>query len=431
MKVPQDHPLRNELNDEIHARPPLPKPTPAKISYLALISPPENGEAERAHLAELFGRQGLKAPDKTGNYLTADFGAFELKWERHTEFTRYTLVAPGGEGGEALTDPAVNLLPQDWVAGLHGSLLVATNIALLRPPSTIDAEMISRTYFGGNLVTGSQVGAGAAAAITDFRIGPDGFTRAVIFNSSMLPRQTGRMVQRFLEIDTYRMMALLAFPIARELGPFLAESEGELAKITAEMTARDDRHDEALLDRLTRLEAAIRARYDNHHYRFRAANAYAELVERRIRDLRESRLDGFQPLGQFMERRLTPAMSTCHAVSQGIEALSGRVGHSTQLLSTRVDIAREQQNQKLLEAMARRAKLQLRLQQTVEGLSVAAISYYVVGLVGYAAKALADGGLPINADVVRGISVPVVVLLAALGLRSIRRRVSKNERDEV
>ena len=46
----------------------------------------------------------------------------------------------------------------------------------------------------------------------------------------------------------------------------------------------------------------------------------------------------------------------------------------------------------LLGAMNRRQQLQLRLQATVEGLSVAAITYYIVGLVGYAAKGLKEGG---------------------------------------
>ena len=68
--------------------------------------------------------------------------------------------------------------------------------------------------------------------------------------------------------------------------------------------------------------------------------------------------------------------------------MSERVARATQLLSTRVDIARSRQNQAVLEQMNRRTKLQLRLQQTVEGLSVAAITYYIVGLTGYAAKGL-------------------------------------------
>ena len=423
MSLPPDHSQRKELNDEVHARPPLEIETPAKVSYLVLLSPAENKEAEREHLRRLFHRMAMPVPELAGNHTTAEFTDFRLKWERHTEFTRYTIVARG-DAENAFTDPAVNRLPADWLAGVKGEMLVATNIALLPPPSAIDSRDLSKRYFSGNPLTGSVVGDGSATAITDFHIGEDGFSRVLFFNHSMSPTQSGRMVQRLLEIDTYRMMALLAFPIARELSPFLAQSEAELARITGEMTHEDTLDDQLLLGRLIQLEAAIKARYANHHYRFRAAEAYAELVKRRIADLREQRLEDLSPLGQFMERRLAPAMSTCRSVSQGIEALSGHVGRSTQLLSTRVGIGREQQNQKLLVTMARRAKLQLRLQQTVEGLSAAAISYYVVGLIGYGAKALVKAGVPISAEAVMGISLPFVVFLAVFGIKSIRKRFS-------
>lgn len=157
-----------------------------------------------------------------------------------------------------------------------------------------------------------------------------------------------------------------------------------------------------------------------------AAAAYYELVKRRIDELREQRLQDLQTVREFMERRLAPAMNTCKNVSESIEALSERVARSTNLLSTRVGMVRERQNQKLLEGMARRARLQLRLQQTVEGLSVAAISYYVVGLVGYAAKALKSGGLALEPDLAMGIAVPVVVALTALGMRRVRKRLQED-----
>jgi uncharacterized membrane-anchored protein len=252
----------------------------------------------------------------------------------------------------------------------------------------------------------------------------------MIFDRGMTPRQIGRTVQRLLEIDTYRMMALLAFPVARELRPFLTRSDGELAAITKMMMAGSMRDDPTLLERLVQLEAAIEGRYADHQYRFSAAEAYYGLVRSRIAELRETRLTGLQTFAEFMERRLAPAMSTCRSVSQGIEALSERVERCTQLLSTRVGIAREQQNRALLETMARRAKLQLRLQQTVEGLSVAAISYYIVGLVGYAAKALKSAGLHVDPDLAIGLAMPLVILLAAFGIRGIRKRLSLDPGDQ-
>ena len=424
MELPESHPLRRELHDEVHARPPVSLQIPSRVSYVALVSEAENIQAERLHLAALCARYGKPAPDANANHYIVDLGPFRIKWERHAEFTRYKVIAEG-TSEDPFGDPPINLLPPDWIAALKGRTLVSTTIALLPYVDNINYGQLSKRHFSGNTLIGSTVGEGAALALTDLRIQQDGSSRLLIFDSHLTERQAGRTVQRLLEIDTYRMMALLALPVARALNPFLTASERELAQITTLMQdgARDDA---ALLERLTKLQAAIESRYADHHYRFSAAAAYYDLVQRRIAELREERLQGLQTFREFMERRLVPAMSTCKTVSEGIEALSERVARSTNLLATRVGMVREQQNQKLLEETARRAKLQLRLQQTVEGLSVAAISYYVVGLVGYAAKALKSGGVAIDPDLAMGLAVPVVIALAAIGIRNIRKHLAED-----
>jgi uncharacterized membrane-anchored protein len=424
MELPVSHPLRQELHNEVHARPPIPLRIHSRLSYLALLSGPENIQAEREHVAALCARYGKPAPEAKANHYIVDLGPFRIKWERHAEFARYKVIAEA-RSDDPFADPAINLLPPEWVAGLKGRTLVSTTIAVLPFTEAVNYGELSRRHFSGNTLIGSTVGEGAALALTDLRIQDDGSSRLMIFDKHMTQRQAGRMVQRLLEIDTYRMMALLTLPVARVLNPFLASSERELARITTLMQD-GPREDPALLERLTKLQAAIESRYADHHYRFSAAAAYYDLVQRRIGELREERLQGLQTYREFMERRLAPAMSTCKTVSDAIEALSERVARSTNLLSTRVGMVREQQNQKLLEEMARRAKLQLRLQQTVEGLSVAAISYYVVGLVGYAAKALKAGGVALDPELAMGIAVPVVILFAAIGIRNLRKHLAED-----
>jgi uncharacterized membrane-anchored protein len=233
------------------------------------------------------------------------------------------------------------------------------------------------------------------------------------------------MMQRLLEIDTYRLMALLALPIAHGLTPWLNDAERELAQITAALVESNEAAEPVLLERLTRLEAEIESRESAHHFRFSAAEAYHELVERRIEELREVRIQGLQTFREFTERRLAPAMSTCASVSARVESLSQRVARATQLLSTRVAVSRERQNQQVLESMNRRAEAQLRLQQTVEGLSAAAITYYVVGLVGYAAKGLKALGWPVNVDLAMALAIPLVALAAVLGVRHVRKVVTR------
>ena len=161
-------------------------------------------------------------------------------------------------------------------------------------------------------------------------------------------------------------------------------------------------------------------------FRFGATRAYYDITKRRIAELREERLLGVQTIDEFMSRRLAPAMATCASAEKRLLDLSERIARACDLLRTRVDIEREQQNQVLLASMNKRAKLQLRLQQTVEGLSIAAITYYLVSLVAYAAKALKMGGLSLSVEIVTGVSMPIVALIIWLGVKRMHKRVHKN-----
>jgi uncharacterized membrane-anchored protein len=425
-RLPPDHPQRIELNDEVHARPPQALAAPLRLTYLALFADAALRERQWQQVVELVRRYGVEPPPEGATHFAADLGPFRLKWERHTEFSRYKFMLPGAGGEDPFAEPAIAAVPQDWLAGLVGEVMVATHAALL-PASDFhgDYDALSARLFGGNALVGASIAGGAATAFTDFRIRPDGFGRLLVLDRGMTPRQAGRMVQRLVEIDTYRIMALLALPVARALAPAITRSERELAEITTALATAKVEDEAALLDRLTRLEAEIEGRQADTHYRFGAGNAYWSLVDRRIAELREERLPGLQTFREFTERRLAPAMDTCRAVAARQESLSQRVSRATQLLSTRVDLTRERQTQAILESMDRRARLQLRLQETVEGLSIAAITYYIVGLVGYLAKGLKAGGVHIDPEITMGIAIPVVALLVALGVRQVRRMVTK------
>lgn len=427
MILPASHPRRVELNDEVHARPYQALQAPQRASHLAMLAQPTEREREYAHVADLCRRHGCQPPPSAASYYVADCGAFRLRWERHGEFSSYTVFVDGA-GAEPFAQPAADALPAQWLAALPGSLIVAAHVALLpggEGPADIDA--ISR-HFSGNTLAGAQVADGAAAAFADFRIHPDGFSRFLLLDRGMGRRRAGRVLQRLLEIETYRMFALLAFPLAREVGARLAAAERDLAGITELMVTQGAADEPGLLDRLTRLAAAVESAVAASSYRFGAARAYYGLVEQRIGELREQRIPGIQTIDEFMQRRLAPAMSTCESVARRQGELSERVARASDLLRTRVDIVREMQNQELLASMNRRARLQLRLQETVEGLSVAAITYYLVGLVGYAAKALKSAGLAVDPDIAVGVSIPLVALLAAFGIRYVRRTVTKESR---
>jgi uncharacterized membrane-anchored protein len=420
MQVPVSHPQRQSLNDEVHARPPEALVAPMRLSYLVLFSGTDRSK-ELTALADIAKRFGTLPPAPDQSHYSADMGAFRLKWERHTEFVRYTFIVRGLET-QPFAQPAINAVPEDWLAALPGETICAVHAVLLKRPKRVaDHEAIANNMFNGNALIGSLITGGGATAYTDFRMHEGGFGRLLVHDHGMSPRQAGRVVQRLLEIDTYRIMSLLALPAARAASPHLTRSENDLTAIVAQLTNAREEDEPQLLDQLTRLEAEMEKKHSETMFRFSASSAYYDLVGSRIEELREERIEGLQTILEFNDRRLAPALATVRSVAARQVALSERVARATMLLSTRVSVTREKQNQAVLYSMDRRANLQLRLQQTVEGLSIAAITYYVIGLVGYGAKALKAAGAQINPDIVMGLAIPVVALLVWYGLRQFRK----------
>ncbi len=420
--LPPDHADRHALAAEVHARPYEALATPERATYVAVLVGAEARDAERTHLIALCAGAGVAPPAADATHFSAQVGAVRLKWERHTEFSSYTMFVPG-RSPRPFSEPAGALLPSGWLARIPGQTIVAAHAKLIRaevePP---DAAFLS-AHFDGNVVVGAEIGDGVGYAFTDFKTHADGYARYLLLDRSLSPRQAGRMLQRLCEIDAYRMMALLALPVARREAPHLTSIERSLTTLTDQMT-RETGADEALLGAVTAMAADVERALSATQFRFGASRAYYDLVRSRIAELRERRIPGIQTIDEFMTRRLTPAMATCMSVSQRLRDLSERVSRASGLLSTRVEIAREKQNQTLLASMDRRARLQLRLQQTVEGLSVAAVTYYAVGLVGYAAKALKAAGAPVDPELAMGIAIPLIAALVFMAVRRARRKLS-------
>jgi uncharacterized membrane-anchored protein len=428
--LPPDHPQRRILADEVHARPPEALQTPARASHVAVLVDPADREAEREHLATLCRTLGLELPALEASHIVLALPqpGVRLKWERHGEFSGYTVYVEGAGNG-AFDDTAIACLPQGWLTAVPGRTVMAAHALLLRGQGQAATPEQLAQWFGPRaVVIGSQVAEGAGCAYTDFRVQADRCVRFVLVDNGFTQRQAGRVLQRLFEIEVYRLLALLALPIAQQLSPRVVQIETELAGLTAGI-ARDDGQDEQLLHELTRLAAEVEQGLSRSQFRFGACRAYSQLVATRIGELRELRLPGLQTLDEFMARRFSPAVSTCTTVSQRLHDLSERVAQASSLLATRVGIARERQNQALLASMNRRAQLQLRLQQTVEGLSVAAIAYYATGLVGYLAKGAKAAGLPLDSDVLTGVAVPVLAVLIYLALRRARRRLHGSDAD--
>lgn len=231
-----EHPQREELADEVHARPSEALQTPCRATFVAKLIDRSERRQEIEHLAALCLPFSVDPPPADANHFTAALGPLKFKWERHGEFSGYTFIV-GGRSPEPFSEPAVMLLTPGWLAAIPGRILVAAHAKVVTAPDEgIDAAFLAR-HFGGHLVVGGDVGERAGMAYTDFRVGDDGFSRFLLIDCDLTPRQAGRMLQRLLEIETYRMMALLALPMARQQSARLAEIETSLASVTTDIAS--------------------------------------------------------------------------------------------------------------------------------------------------------------------------------------------------
>ena len=423
----REHPLRHAVAAELHARTFDPLRAPQRVSHLAVVCGEPGTGRNVAHLKRLLAHYGRPIPERIHQYYSADLGPLRVRWERHTEFVTYTFSQQGAFV-HPFAEPLLNELPEDWLRDLPGEVIAAVTLAIdaCDTPERDARELAA--LFAGNPIIGSGVVGGASRAWSDMRIHPDGFMRILVRDCSLSDSQAGRLTKRILDLNCYRAMALLGFPLAREVSPTLGEADRRLAMLASRMasrgTAADPGFESDLLADLTSLAAEIEAISARTTYRFDASRAYYGMVQQRLEQLRQQRIEGLQTFTEFLDARLAPAIATCESTQHRQTDLAERAARLTSLLRARVEISLQEQNRQLLESMDRRAHLQLRLQETVEGLSVIAIGYYGVGLIGYALKGLEQGGLPIDATLAMGITVPLVVGLAWLGLRRVKKRLT-------
>jgi uncharacterized membrane-anchored protein len=418
----EEHPQRQSLNSEFHARPPVPLTGSVLVSHLVLKHDQPSAAAEREALARWI--QGLGCPvfDSSDSLLMLETAAFRMRWELHTEFSSYTFFRPLASGEKLDPDAtAFDAVQLDWMRDIPGALIAAVQIELRTTAEIQPGSMLAGLSPDGRTMVAARVADQAAWIFTDFKI-ENGFSRFLVLNESMTQRQTGRTIQRLLEIETYRMMALLGLPVAKDVGSWLHGSEQRLAQLMDQISQAVSPEDERrALAALSTLASEVEHSVARTTFRFGASKAYHGLVMQRIEELRESRITGLPTFNEFMQRRLLPGMNTCEAISRRQEELSARVARNSQLLRTRVDIELERQNQELLTQMNQRAKLQLRLQETVEGLSVVVLTYYGSQLVQYLAKGSKDLH-QLSTDAITAVSIPIIALLVAWGTRRMRKR---------
>lgn len=415
------HPQRDRLLAEAHARPYTPLAAPMLAAQIATLSGEGGAGADRAHMTLICRRVGTSEPGPDARWCALDAGGWRLRWERHTEFSTWTFFrAPGQD--VAFSESALDLVPTDWLGDLPGDVLVAAQLDIRERGS------VTPTHLLGAEASGARVMDDAASVFSDFLPDGQGMTRFLLLaGHDSEPELIGRIARSLLEVETYRLMALLAFPLAGEATAALTGIEARAAALAGELVGKANaEEDRRLLAELASLAGEAEALNARTSFRFGAAAAYHDIVRDRIANLREMPIEGVQTLSEFMERRLAPAMRTCDTVAAREKAVIERIARTEQMLNTRVEVAAEATNQSLLASMDRRSDLQLRLQSTVEGLSVVAVSYYAIGILFYLAQALAHGLPAIDPKLATGLMAPFVILAVWLTLRRVRARMAEH-----
>ena len=418
-----DHPLRYELANELHARPFPELKAPASAVYLAIKRPKHaagrDRDADVQHLKQLLDRYGASHPQPGATHWFGELGKFRLKWEQHTEFVTYSLFVDGIQ--DRPFDPTLfDYFPSDWLADAPGTRITSVLIHVLEETDCDTIKSSLETWFVSESLATARALDRSAVIAGDFRIDSAGHTRFAVFADPQTgSRRTGRIVQRLCEIETYKTVAMLGLSRVRRMSPEIGRLEQRLTELVAGMSDNSAEADKTL-SQLLEISSELERMLAQTSFRFGATGAYEAIVHQRIAVLREERFNGRQSFAEFMMRRFDPAMRTVKSTETRLQGMAERAIRAGDLLRTQVDVARSAQNQKLLESMDERADLQLRLQKTVEGLSVVAISYYAVNLVLNMLAPLGNG-IGLSKLALTAIITPIVILSVWWMVRRIRR----------
>ena len=419
------HPLREKLYNELHNRPFQSISNPAQLTHIAIQHQGKLKQQEHTFISLLCNRFQVSSPAETMPCFYQDFGLFSLRWERHLEYSTYTFIHQAPLTDQPFAKNAVDYVPNDWFQQMPGQIIAAVHL-VIEPNNINNTAHKVEQYFDNMPLIASAPVHSQANVWSSFKLHEDGFGRFLIYQQDLSPEQLGRLVQQLLQLDTYRLMATLGLPLAQAINCELNQLDLQLQQVTTCIALGTEQNDRELLTQVSTIAAKVEDFRSQSTYRFSATNAYYDVVLQRMEELKEEEIQGYMTMQEFLMRRITPAVKTCQTAANHLEDVSRRVTRASDLLRTRVEMVLQEQNQKLLKSMNRRAHVQMRLQQTVEGLSVAAISYYAIQLFETMLTSLPTMGIEYNHDRVSGFAVPIVIAMVFITTRFIHRRLMKN-----
>ncbi len=443
---PYDHPMRMQLHEEVHARPPIALWPNERVLSQSFLLDAQSRQAQIEWIENLSRALGIAndgEKDHSFKILTLapEPERVLIKWELHGEFATIAAITrnPVKITGpllesrlvlEASIDDLLRKLNCPIISEAGGQRISALDLVFEHRPLFNEAQEVS-AMFNGNTVLGSYILAGKQAQLwTDLRLDQDGYISYFIPHDVLGSRLAGRVARALAEAETYRMSAMIAFPIAKSLSMPLRAAESELADLSRDISQLQSEpgihteKDGKFLGELSHLASRAEQWISEYGLRFTASEAYSQLLNKNLNELAESPIPGVQSLSEFMDRRFLPAMGTCIWTQRRLKELSDRISRTTQTLRTRIEFVNEEQTQKLLASMDQRARLQLRLQETVESLSVLVLTYYAVSLLAYVAKGGKEAGLAIHPEIIAAIAAPLVAIVFLVISKQRRKRIS-------
>ncbi len=434
--------------DELHARPYIRLGSNLRVFHFAyLIS--ENQEKEAWNYLRKFLEitDFSSPPNKSFKFWVAESKELIIRYECHTEFISLTLIYPEkiklskNRIPILFEESFLNILPIEFLKNFPGRHLMSSWIDMSPGKHNFNPNDIEKVFFHDNFA-GSLVAESGAKVFMSFKSDKsyflnDGFRRVFIQNKSLRTRRTGRLLQRIVELETYQVLSLLGLPSVREEGKNLSILEKTITKIikSVSKTAKQNLKKGSLsypdyqndLNELSYVVAKIEEISSSTNYRLSATFAYYKLVEQRLKDLREDRLESFQTNKEFLSRRLEPAIRTCEAFSRRLETLATRAQRADNLVRTQIEMGIQIQNKNLLESMEIRARAQLRLQETVESLSIVAITYYIIGLLSTIVNPLNLNFFFFNKQIFLALSVPTVLIIIWFAAKILRKKINNTK----
>ncbi|WMT87614.1 DUF3422 domain-containing protein [Pelagibacterium sp. 26DY04] len=415
-----EHPYRDAVLTELHARPVELVAPNMRVRRLVLAVPTRSGAmgAAISQFRDFALAKGYALEDEAGRQYQFSTPERVVSWEFHTEFITITWYSALDDGQNWPDDIGLEAVSEAELVG-------AMRVDMMDEPALPDRVLPS---FNPTSLCLVAIEYGNAQLAADFVPDADKFIRFEFAAGKLSPLRRAITLRRILEVETYRTMALLALPLARQTGPALRAVEMELTDVMADLSGIETTDE--VQERLKKLhDLSVRSGQisERLNYRFAAAYAYGAILRRRLEKLREETLGQGSSLSSFIGNRVEPALATCEAMDKRLTVLSQKLERAVELLNVRISLDMQIQNKSVLETIAETARSQFRLQHTVEGLSTIAITYYLIGILGYAlAGPLEATGW--SKTLVISILSPLALIAVFFGLRAIRRGFEKNSK---